>query len=59
LVLGAMGQPGNMSNVTDKQNSLGTFKVLDSVTGDVLKSIKMLKEMLFTICIYLIKNYNI
>lgn len=43
-VLGAMGQPGNTVRVvTDKQNSLGTFKVMDSVTGDVLKSIKNVK----------------
>jgi hypothetical protein len=43
-VLGAMGQPGNTVRVvTDRQNSLGTFKVLDSVTGDVLKSIKNVK----------------
>jgi hypothetical protein len=35
-----MGQPGNTVRVvTDKQNSLGSLK-LDSVTGDVLKSIK-------------------
>jgi hypothetical protein len=43
-ILGALGGPGNTVRVvTDKQNSLGTFKVLDSVTGDVLKSIKNVK----------------
>ena len=43
-VLGALGQPGNTVRVlTDKQNNLGVFKVMDSVTGDVLKSIKNVK----------------
>jgi len=43
-VLGALGQPGNTVRVlTDKQNNLGIFKVMDSVTGDVLKSIKNVK----------------
>jgi hypothetical protein len=43
-VLGALGQPGNTIRVlTDKQNNLGIFKVMDSITGDVLKSIKNIK----------------
>jgi hypothetical protein len=43
-VLGALGQSGNTVRIlTDKQNNLGIFKVLDSVTGDVLKSIKNVK----------------
>jgi hypothetical protein len=43
-VLGALGQPGNTVRVlTDKQVNLGVFKVLDSITGDVLKSIKNVK----------------
>lgn len=43
-VLGALGQPGNTVRVlTDKQNNLGVFKVMDSVTGEVLKSIKNVK----------------
>ena len=43
-VLGAMGQPGNTVKVkTDKGQELGNFKVLDSITGEVLKSIKNLK----------------
>lgn len=43
-VLGALGQSGNTVRVlTDKQNNLGVFKVLDSITGDVLKSIKNVK----------------
>jgi hypothetical protein len=43
-ILGALGQPGNTVRVlTDKQNNLGIFKVIDSVTGDVLKSIKNVK----------------
>ena len=43
-ILGALGQPGNTVRVlTDKQNNLGIFKVLDSITGEVLKSIKNVK----------------
>lgn len=43
-VLGALGQPGNTVRVlTDKQNNLGIFKVMDSITGEVLKSIKNIK----------------
>jgi hypothetical protein len=43
-VLGALGQPGNTVKVkTDKGTDLGNFKVLDSITGDVLKSIKNVK----------------
>jgi len=43
-ILGALGQPGNTVRVvTDKQNNLGVFKVLDSITGEVLKSIKNVK----------------
>jgi len=43
-VLGAMGQPGNTVKVkTDKGQELGNFKVLDSITGEVLKSIKNVK----------------
>jgi hypothetical protein len=43
-VLGAMGQPGNTVKVkTDKGQDLGNFKVLDSITGQVLKSIKNVK----------------
>jgi hypothetical protein len=43
-VLGALGSPGNTVRVlTDKQNNLGIFKVMDSITGDVLKSIKNIK----------------
>jgi hypothetical protein len=43
-VLGAMGQPGNTVKVkTDKGQELGNFKVLDSITGQVLKSIKNVK----------------
>jgi hypothetical protein len=43
-VLGALGQPGNTVKVqTEKNKQLGVFKVLDSVTGDVLKNIKNVK----------------
>jgi hypothetical protein len=43
-VLGALGQPGNTVKVfTDKGTQLGVFKVLDSITGEVLKSIKNVK----------------
>jgi hypothetical protein len=43
-VLGALGQPGNTVKVTnDKNNQIGVFKVLDSITGQVLKNIKNVK----------------
>ena len=43
-VLGAMGQPGNTIKVLDdKGANLNVYKVLDSITGDVLKSIKNIK----------------
>lgn len=43
-ILGAMGQPGNTVRIiTDKMNNLGVYKVLDSVSGDVLKSVKNVK----------------
>ena len=43
-VLGALGQPGNTVKImTDKGINLGVYKVLDSITGDVLKSIKRVK----------------
>jgi hypothetical protein len=43
-VLGAMGQPGNTIKVfVDDGTQLGVFKVMDSITGDVLKSIKNVK----------------
>lgn len=43
-VLGALGQPGNTVKVqSDKGVQIGVFKVLDSVTGQVLKSIKNVK----------------
>jgi hypothetical protein len=43
-ILGALGEPGNTVKVlTDKGNNLGVYKVLDSTTGKVLKSIKNVK----------------
>lgn len=43
-VMGALGQPGNTVKVnTDKGIQLGVFKVLDSITGQVLKNIKNVK----------------
>jgi hypothetical protein len=43
-VLGALGQPGNTVKIqTDKGTQIGVFKVLDSVTGQVLKNIKNVK----------------
>jgi hypothetical protein len=42
--MGALGQPGNTVKVnTDKGSQLGVFKVLDSITGQVLKNIKNVK----------------
>jgi hypothetical protein len=43
-ILGALGQPGNTVKVfTDKGTQVGVFKVLDSITGQVLRSIKNVK----------------
>lgn len=43
-ILGALGQPGNtVKIITDKNAQIGVYKVLDSITGDVLKSIKNVK----------------
>lgn len=43
-ILGAMGQPGNtVKIINEKGSNLGVFKVLDSITGDVLKNIKNVK----------------
>lgn len=43
-ILGALGQPGNtVKIITDKGTQLGVYKVLDSITGQVLKSIKNVK----------------
>jgi len=43
-VLGALGQPGNTVKIqSDKGTQVGVFKVLDSVTGQVLKNIKNVK----------------
>jgi hypothetical protein len=60
-ILGALGQPGNTIKVsTDKGTQLGVFKVLDSVTGQVLKNIKNVKgNSVSMIFIFLIKKFNI
>jgi hypothetical protein len=43
-VLGALGQPGNTVKVLDDKGiNVGVYKVLDSITGQVLKSIKKVK----------------
>ena len=43
-ILGALGQPGNtVKMLNEKGVNLGVFKVLDSITGDVLKKIKRIK----------------
>ena len=43
-VLNALGNPGNTVKVLDeKGTNLGVYKVLDSITGEVLKSIKKVK----------------
>ena len=43
-ILGAMGEPGNTVKVLDdKGKNLGVYKVLDSTTGQVLKSITKVK----------------
>jgi len=43
-VLGALGQPNNTVKIlTEKGDNIGVYRVLDSITGDVLKSIKNVK----------------
>lgn len=43
-ILGALGQPGNTVKVLNEKGiNIGVFKVLDSVTGQVLKNIKKVK----------------
>lgn len=43
-ILGAMGEPGNTVKIIDEKGvNLGVYKVLDSTTGQVLKSIKKVK----------------
>ena len=44
-ILGAMGQPGNTVKLVSSENgqTIGVFKVLDSITGEVLKNIKNVK----------------
>jgi hypothetical protein len=43
-VLGAMGEPGNTVKILDdKGKNLGVYKVMDSTTGQVLKSVKKVK----------------
>jgi len=43
-VLGALGQPGNTVKILDEKGiNLGVYKVLDSITGQVLKNIKKVK----------------
>ena len=43
-ILGALGEPGNTVKVlTETGKNLGVFKVLDSTSGNVLKSIKKVK----------------
>ena len=44
-ILGAMGEPGNTVKILDdKGKNLGVFKVIDSTTGQILKSIKKTKS---------------
>jgi hypothetical protein len=43
-ILGALGQPGNTIKVkTEDGKDIGVYKVLDSITGKILKSIKNVK----------------
>lgn len=43
-IIGAMGQPGNTVKVLDDKGvNIGVYKVLDSIIGNVLKSIKNVK----------------
>ena len=57
-VLGALGQPGNTVKVmTEKGINLGVYKVLDSITGDVLKSIKNVNIIMSILSIININIY--
>jgi hypothetical protein len=41
-ILGALGQPGNTVKILDEKGSnLGIFKVMDSISGETLKKIKI------------------
>lgn len=44
-ILGAMGKPNNIVHIKEKgtNKEIGTYKVLDSITGKMLKSIKNIK----------------
>lgn len=43
-ILGALGQSGNtVKIITDNGTQLGVYKVLDSISGDVLKRVKNIK----------------
>ncbi len=42
-ILGALGQSGNTVKILSDNTTLGVYKVLDSITGDVLKKIKNIK----------------
>lgn len=39
-ILGAIGKPGNNVKVIDGKKNLGTYRVLDSISGDILKKMK-------------------
>ena len=44
-ILGAIGKPGNIAKLIDDSNNktIGTYRVLDSISGDALKKIKRVK----------------
>lgn len=42
-VLGAVGKPNNLVKVMVKNRTVGVYKVMDSIGGDVLKKIKRIK----------------
>jgi hypothetical protein len=43
-IIGALGNPGNVVKVIDDSGkNIGVYKCLDSITGDILKSIKNVK----------------
>ena len=43
-ILNALGNPGNTVKVLDEKGvNIGVYKVLDSITGEVLKNIKKVK----------------
>lgn len=45
VIIGAAGKPGNVARIVDeKNNNIGTYKVLDTIDGETLKRVKKVKS---------------